>query len=158
MNSSCLYSSRTNRHLLTSGDSFGFADGISQPAVRGVDATAHKGQEFIRQGVTLLGRENDIEIDGIVPKGPIDRPDWAVDGSFLAFRYLFQLVPEFHAFLKRNPIPGLPPDQGSELLGARMVGRWMSGMQSSAPRPSLLLILIITVTHRSTHRSRTLQR
>ena len=108
--------------------SFGFADGISQPVVRGVDATAHKGQEFVRQGVTLLGREGDIEIVGVTEKGPISRPPWALDGSFLAFRYLFQLVPEFHTFLKRNPIPGMEPDLGSELLGARFMGRWMSGM------------------------------
>ena len=93
-------------------------DGISQPAIRGVDATNRPGQEFIRQGIMLLGREGD----------DVTRPPWALDGSFLAFRWLFQLVPEFHTFLKRNPIPGLEPDLGSELLGARFVGRWMSGM------------------------------
>jgi len=52
-----------------------------------------------------------------------------VDGSFLAFRFLFQLVPEFNKFLKDNAlkVPGLTPEQGSELLGARLVGRWKSG-------------------------------
>ncbi|KAJ7844806.1 dye-decolorizing peroxidase precursor [Mycena leptocephala] len=40
------------------------------------------------------------------------RPAWAKDGSFLVFL---------------QPIPGLTPAQGSELLGARMVGRWKSG-------------------------------
>ena len=105
--------------------SFGFADGISKPAIRGVDATAHKGQDFVPQGVTILGREGDIDL---TTKKAIPRPPWALDGSFLAFRYLFQLVPEFHSFLKRNPIPGLEPDHGSELLGARFVGRWMSGL------------------------------
>ena len=80
------------------------------------------------QGVTLLGRDGDINID---TKAPIERPSWAVDGSFLAFRYLFQLVPEFHTFLKRNPIPGLEPNLGSELLGARMLGRWPSGTCST---------------------------
>jgi hypothetical protein len=51
----------------------------------------------------------------------------------LVFRHLFQLVPEFNSFLKHNPIvlPGLPPDQGSELLGARLVGRWKSGLSFS---------------------------
>lgn len=107
--------------------SFGFLDGISQPAIRGVDATAHPGQKFVNQGVTLLGREgDDLVVRGKSPV-PIQRPSWALDGSFLAFRYLFQLVPEFHTFLKRNPIPGLAPDLGSDLLGARLVGRWMSG-------------------------------
>ena len=102
---------------LTYHNSFGFKDGISQPAITGVDHKAHKGQDFIPQGITLLGREGDT----------VPRPSWALDGSFLVFRYLFQLVPEFHTFLKRNPIPGVEPDYGSELLGARMVGRWMSG-------------------------------
>lgn len=52
-----------------------------------------------------------------------------VDGSFLVFRFLFQLVPEFDKFLKENPVkvPGLSPEEGSELMGARLVGRWKSG-------------------------------
>ena len=129
MSSSYLsYSRRILQSLIH--HSFGFQDGISQPAIKGVDATAHKGQKFIPQGTMLLGREGDVATDPVTlePAGPITRPPWAVDGSFLAFRYLFQLVPEFHTFLKRNPIPGLEPDLGSELLGARFVGRWMSGM------------------------------
>ncbi|KAM0797506.1 peroxidase TAP [Usnea florida] len=96
---------------------FGFKDGISQPAIQGVDPTNNPGQEFVPPGVTILGREGD----------GITRPGWAVDGSFLAFRYLFQLVPEFNTFLKKNPIVGPAPDLGSELLGARLVGRWKSG-------------------------------
>jgi len=42
-------------------------------------------------------------------------------------------VPEFNDFLKKNPIAKdgngkeLTPEEGSELLGARMVGRWKSG-------------------------------
>ena len=36
-------------------------------------------------------------------------------------------MPEFNKFLKANAIPGLPPAQGAELLGARLVGRWKSG-------------------------------
>lgn len=57
------------------------------------------------------------------------RPAWAKDSSFIAFRKLRQFVPEFNDFLAENPIldPGLTREQGSELLGARMVGRWKSG-------------------------------
>jgi Dyp-type peroxidase family len=98
---------------------FGFLDGVSQPAVQGVDTNPNPGQDTIRQGIILVGRDGDA-LDK-------SRPSWALDGSFLAFRYLFQLVPEFDLFLKSNPIPGLPPDEGSELLGARLVGRWKSG-------------------------------
>ncbi|KAI0364308.1 Dyp-type peroxidase [Pilatotrama ljubarskyi] len=77
---------------------FGWLDGISQPAVQGDSVTT--------------------------------RPSWALDGSFLALRYLFQLVPDFNfSFLESNPITstGLSPAEGSELLGARPVGRWKSG-------------------------------
>lgn len=99
--------------------SFGFLDGISEPAILGVDDKPFPGQESIRQGIVLCGRDGDSNAAG--------RPSWALDGSFLAFRYLFQLVPEFDKFLQQNPLPGLPPHQGSELLGARLVGRWKSG-------------------------------
>ena len=112
---------KTSRPL-TFNCSFGFLDGISQPAIKDVDTNPDAGQEIVPQGTILLGREGDA-----TPTGPITRPSWALDGSFLAFRYLFQLVPEFDTFLKQNPIPGPPPNEGSELLGARLVGRWKSG-------------------------------
>jgi len=67
----------------------------------------------VPQGIILLGRDGDKQT----------RPSWALDGSFLAFRYLPQLVPEFNAFLNEKPVPGLDADQ----LGARLVGRWKSG-------------------------------
>ncbi|KAH9848438.1 hypothetical protein C2E23DRAFT_739585 [Lenzites betulinus] len=100
---------------------FGFLDSISQPAVAGIDVKPNPGQEAVRQGIILCGRDGDLSSDS--------RPSWAVDGSFMAFRYLAQLVPEFDTFLKNNPIQaiGLTPEQGSELLGARLVGRWKSG-------------------------------
>ncbi|KAI0788099.1 hypothetical protein C8Q74DRAFT_655494 [Fomes fomentarius] len=105
---------------------FGFLDGISQPAVQGFDSKPNPGQETVPQGAILCGREGDV-VAGTTQVVP--RPDWAVDGSFLALRYLFQLVPEFNTFLKNNPIrsTGLTPEQGSALLGARLVGRWKSG-------------------------------
>ncbi|KAI0869682.1 hypothetical protein GGS24DRAFT_511698 [Hypoxylon argillaceum] len=104
---------------------FGFNDGLSQPAVKDVDAgvTSEPNENPVRQGIILLGREGDS----------VKRPSWALDGSFLAFRYLKQLVPEFNAFLEANalkdvPSPPAPGDPtGAELLGARLVGRWKSG-------------------------------
>ncbi|MCJ1437601.1 hypothetical protein MMC27_006988 [Xylographa pallens] len=96
---------------------FGFLDGISQPAIQGFDTNPNPGQETVPPGTILLGREGDT----------VTRPSWAMDGSFISFRYLFQLVPEFNEFLKANAISGLPVEQGSELLGARLVGRWKSG-------------------------------
>lgn len=69
--------------------------------------------------VILLGRKGD-SVTG--------RPSWAVDGSFLAFRYLQQLVPEFNRFLTENaPNVNDPTVDTHELLGARLTGRWKSG-------------------------------
>jgi len=99
---------------------FGFLDGISNPAVTGFDNKPLPGPPPVRPGVILVGRDGD----------PVAKRDpWMVDGSCLAFRFLFQLVPEFHKFLNNNPVnmPGLSPQEGSDLLGARLVGRWESG-------------------------------
>jgi deferrochelatase/peroxidase EfeB len=96
--------------------SFGFNDGISQPFIEGFGDTVLPGQEEIRPGIVLTGHDGDT----------VTRPTWAVDGSFMVFRKLTQLVPEFDAFLTANALaPGGPA--GAELLGARLVGRWKSG-------------------------------
>ncbi|KAJ7484484.1 fungal peroxidase [Mycena latifolia] len=98
---------------------FGFLDGISNPAVDGFTSSPMPGQAVVASGSILVGETGDS----------ITRPAWAKDGSFLVFRQLQQLVPEFNNFLTANPIveDGLTAEQGSDLLGARMVGRWKSG-------------------------------
>jgi Dyp-type peroxidase family len=97
---------------------FGFQDGLSQPPIIGYNSP-HTGEVSSRPGVILLGEDGD----------KVTRPPWAKDSSFLVFRKLQQFVPEFNDFLALNPVPdkGLSPAQGSELLGARLVGRWKSG-------------------------------
>ncbi|KAF2451251.1 Dyp-type peroxidase [Karstenula rhodostoma CBS 690.94] len=105
---------------------FGFLDGISQPALKGVDNVGGKkplpGQSLVDLGVALLGRSGDTV------KG---RASWAKDGSFLAFRKLPQFVPEFDRFLeeKSKPISDDFDDAPTpaDILGARMMGRWKSG-------------------------------
>ncbi|KAF8621428.1 hypothetical protein AX15_007788 [Amanita polypyramis BW_CC] len=100
---------------------FGFLDGISNPAVIGFDVNPNPGPAPVRPGIMLLGEDGDTNAS--------TRDPWMVDGSFHVFRYLSQLVPEFDKFLEDNPIkiPELSPEQGSELLGARLIGRWKSG-------------------------------
>ncbi|KAF8139337.1 DyP-type peroxidase [Mycena galopus ATCC 62051] len=112
-----IYSLRTAMRPNENRD-FGFLDGISNPTVGGFQSPK-PGQALVLTGEILVGETGD----------DVPRPDWAKDGSFLVFRQLKQLVPEFNKFLADNPInePGLTPEQGSELLGARMVGRWKSG-------------------------------
>ncbi|KAL5503918.1 DYP1 [Sanghuangporus vaninii] len=98
---------------------FGFLDGISSPAIDAV--TGHlPGQIVVPPGVIITG---------VTDGDSVARPAWAKNGSFLVYRQLQQLVPEFNKFLHDNPVvvDGLPRDKGSELLGARFFGRWKSG-------------------------------
>ncbi|KAJ7230326.1 hypothetical protein GGX14DRAFT_582828 [Mycena pura] len=113
----------TKVYTLLGAAHFGFLDGISNPAVDGFTSNTTSrmpGQSVVAAGTVLLGESGDT----------VARPAWAKDGSFLVFRQLAQLVPEFNKFLMDNPVvePGvLTAQQGSDLLGARMVGRWKSG-------------------------------
>jgi deferrochelatase/peroxidase EfeB len=112
---------------------FGYLDGISQPAVVGFNVNPEPGQQIVLPGVILAGELGDTQI--------ASRPAWAKDGSFLAFRQLKQLVPEFERFMFDNapPVVGLTQDQSADLLGARMVGRWKS--VSTFYHPPFALIL-----------------
>jgi hypothetical protein len=90
--------------------SFGYKDGISQPGVDGF-TKLNPGQKAVPPGIALLRNVG----DALAPS----RPDWSTDGSFLVFRWLEQMVPEFNDYVAKHPIvaPNLPPDQGSELAG-----------------------------------------
>ncbi|KAK7034039.1 dye-decolorizing heme-containing peroxidase [Paramarasmius palmivorus] len=97
---------------------FGYMDGISQPAIAGFTANPLPGQITLDPGLFILGERGDATT----------RPAWAKDGSFLAFRQLKQLVPEFNKFVTDNAlnVPGLTKQENVDLFGARMVGRWKS--------------------------------
>lgn len=103
--------------------SFGFLDGISQPAVIGVNNNIHRGQESVRLGIMLLGREGDLEKELQSNKNTPPRPAWALDGSFLCFRFLQQKVLEFDKFCTANN----PPNAADGAFGASLIGRWKSG-------------------------------
>ncbi|KAF8225253.1 Dyp-type peroxidase [Tricholoma matsutake] len=100
---------------------FGFLDSISNPAVIGFDKNPNPGPKPVPAGVLVMGHPGDTVADR----------KWAADGSFLAFRYLLQGVPEFDKYLKDTatqvPVPGFSTDEVKELLGARFIGRWKSG-------------------------------
>jgi len=110
---------------LSANEHFGFLDGISEPAVKGFDNPEPVYPPAVDPGIIITGYKGDQALN--------KREPWAFDGSFLVFRYLFQLVPEFNNYLKRHALPkdgegkDLTPEEGSDLLGARMVGRWKSG-------------------------------
>jgi Dyp-type peroxidase family len=114
---------------------FGFEDGISQPGIRGLTARENPndpdqgvpGQDLLWPGEFIFGRPaqplagSDITLRGDDRQPPIP---WMKDGAFMVFRKLEQHVPEFRAFLDTSSASlGLD----SQVLGARLVGRWESG-------------------------------
>ena len=102
----------------------------------GVDTPGQGQTVYDGVGRLLMKHDHDDQLNfqtGQVATVP--RPDWTRDGSIMSFRKLDQLVPEFHAFLDAFPVriddPSAPKSLGSDLLGARMIGRWPSGMSKS---------------------------
>jgi Dyp-type peroxidase family len=128
---------------------FGYADGVSQPGVRGQIAAgtalnptsphtppdeeqAEPGQDLLWPGEFLFGYPGQ---DGTAPeftvKGPVVQPPvpFMANGAYLVFRRLGQLVPEFDSSVKAAAaaIGGASEKASADLLGAQMVGRWKSG-------------------------------
>lgn len=86
-------------------------------------------------GVIIMGYKGDPVLDDTSLPSASQRPSWTKDGSIMAFRKLEQDVPGFQAYLEehgkkwRDWAPSdqeLSDEEGSELFGARMIGRWKS--------------------------------
>jgi Dyp-type peroxidase family len=92
---------------------FGWKDGISQPGVNGLN-NPFPGQQLLDPGTFVFGYGANQ-----VPPLP-----WMINGSFMVFRRLNQLVPEFGAYLETEADQKITDPV---LLGARLVGRWKSG-------------------------------
>ena len=128
---------------LTRTEHFGFADGISQPAIDGYHASDSE-LHCIKPGEFVLGYENEYEqYTGRPLVGAADDPhqllpfdlegtgqrDFGRNGTYAVFRQLRQDVPLFHAVLQelsRKP-DGSPDPDAKDWLAAKMVGRWPSG-------------------------------
>jgi Dyp-type peroxidase family len=123
-------------------EQFGFKDGVSQPGVRGVDAPTDPlhnpdqgdpGQDLLHPGEFVFGYPTQIpeaapfDHDGPNPcQGPDSGGgiDWLKNGSLLVFRRLAQNVGGFrHAVASNAAKLGIT----SDLLGAKLVGRYTSG-------------------------------
>jgi Dyp-type peroxidase family len=136
---------------------FGFKDGISEPAVRGLQSDtpgdyfsprsipqgtefdeyrldfAGPGRPLVWPGHYLFGYGRQQEADPRTvnnsdrPRGPA----WAENGSFLVFRRLNQNVPAFHSFLEQTAVELRNSHPGASFdaarVGACLVGRWPSG-------------------------------
>lgn len=122
---------------------FGFADGISQPAIEGYHPSGSALHQ-VKAGEFLLGYPNEY---GLYTERPLLAPaldprarlgldregsprhDLGRNGSYLVFRQLRQDVAAFRTTLDaltRHP-DGSPDPEARERLAAKMVGRWPSG-------------------------------
>ncbi len=106
--------------LATGRTSFGFKDGIGQPAIEGtgIDST-NPHQPPIKAGEFLLGYPDET---GELP--PMPTPEvLGRNGTYIVFRKLHTRVAAYRRYLRERA-----PDREDELLlGAKMVGRWQSG-------------------------------
>ena len=116
---------------------FGFADGMSQPAIAGTrQADRLKGDDarrtVIAAGEFVLGYENGYgqlttwpRITSTAGGGP----DFGRNGTFLVFRHLKQDVAAFWGYVdaRTRHADGTSNPEAREKLAAKMVGRWPSG-------------------------------
>ena len=115
---------------------FGFADGMSQPVIRGSGQEAKLSgddatRNVINAGEFVLGYPNGYgkltpwpKLSGVAGGDTFDR-----NGTFLVFRHLEQDVAGFRVFLrnKARASDGATAAEADAFLGAKLVGRWPSG-------------------------------
>jgi len=116
---------------------FGFADGMSQPVVKGSGQEDKLAGDDARRGVIetgefVLGYPNGYgqqtpwpTVDASSASGR----DFGRNGSYLVVRQLAQDVAGFWRFLDEHSrtADGLSDTEARERLGAKLVGRWRSG-------------------------------
>ncbi len=106
--------------LPTGRTSFGFKDGIGQPAIEGSGMPGTNPMEPpIKAGEFILGYPDET---GALPPQP--SPEiLGRNGTYIAFRKLHTRVAAYRQYLRANAASR----QEETLLGAKMVGRWQSG-------------------------------
>jgi Dyp-type peroxidase family len=112
---------RQDCYQLPSGrTSFGFKDGIGQPAIEGSGIPGTNPMESpLMAGEFILGYPDET---GVLPPMPVPEI-LGKNGTYIAFRKLHTRVAAYRQFLRANA-----SSRNDELrLGAKMVGRWQSG-------------------------------
>jgi Dyp-type peroxidase family len=112
---------RQDCHALPSQkEAFGFRDGISHPAVEGSGIPGTNPREKpLKPGELVLGYPDE---SGVISRTP--QPEaLGRNGSYVAFRKLYQKVALFRRYLKSIS----SSLEEEELLAAKMMGRWRSG-------------------------------
>ena len=106
--------------LATGRTSFGFKDGIGQPAVEGSGRPPTNPREQpLKAGEIILGYPDET---GELP--PMPTPDvLGRNGTYVVFRKLHTKVAAYRSYLRDRAATRAEQD----LLAAKMVGRWQSG-------------------------------
>src|SRR4051795_4858445 len=106
--------------LPTGRTSFGFKDGIGQPAVEGAGTSpSDTGEPPIKAGEFILGYPDETGAPA-----PMPTPDvLGRNGTYVVFRKLHTRVAAYRRYLRERAANR----QEEALLGAKMVGRWQSG-------------------------------
>ena len=106
--------------LPTGRTSFGFKDGIGQPAMEGTAIPGSAPDERpIKAGEFILGYPDETG-----STGPVPTPDvLGLNGTYLVFRKLHTRVAAYRQYLRAKAASR----EEEALLGAKMVGRWPSG-------------------------------
>ena len=106
--------------LATGRTSFGFKDGIGQPAVEGSGRPSTNPRERpLKAGEIILGYPDET---GELP--PMPTPEvLGRNGTYVVFRKLHTKVAAYRSYLRDRAATRAEED----LLGAKMVGRWQSG-------------------------------
>ena len=112
---------RQDCYQLESGrTSFGFKDGIGQPAIEGSGRPASNPKERpLKAGEIILGYPDET---GELP--PMPAPEvLGRNGTYVVFRKLHTRVAAYRQYLRAKSASR----EEEALLGAKMVGRWQSG-------------------------------
>ncbi len=106
--------------LPTGRTSFGFKDGIGQPAVEGSGLSpSNPTEKPLKAGEIILGYPDET---GELP--PMPTPDvLGRNGTYIVFRKLHTKVAAYRQYLRAKAASRAE----EALLGAKMVGRWQSG-------------------------------
>lgn len=106
--------------LATGRTSFGFKDGIGQPAVEGSGRPATDSREPpLKAGEIILGYPDETG-----ELAPMPSPEvLGRNGTYVVFRKLHTKVAAYRSYLRARAASRAEED----LLGAKLVGRWQSG-------------------------------
>ena len=106
--------------LATGRTSFGFRDGIGQPAIEGSGRTSSNTKDPpVRAGEIVLGYRDEAGDVAPMPTPQV----LGRNGTYVVFRKLHTKVAAYRQYLRDQAI-----DRADEaLLGAKMIGRWQSG-------------------------------